>query len=111
MPSGPMQQGTRITEERRIMGRQINSYYKVFQYEPHSRYVGESIGRSMAGIGTRTFEETPEGTRVVFQLNLEQNGLFSILAPLFVRVLNRSLSQDLSRAKGLLESGIEVNQE
>lgn len=108
MPEGPLQIGTQIMEVRRIMGRQVKSYYEVVEYEPYSRYVGKMLNGTMARTGTCSFTSTPEGTGVNWTLKFVQEGFTVFLVPIFGRVLKMTLDKDLAKANSLLESGIEV---
>jgi hypothetical protein len=102
-PNGPMRQGSKITETRKVMGREIATCFQVTEYEPFTRYIGRSLSGTESG--TRLFQANEKGTRVTYRLECGQMGLAAFFAPIFGRFLKRALDQDMAQAKNLLEVG------
>jgi hypothetical protein len=104
MPEDGLGVGTRITQAWHFMGRTSESTSEVTEYEPHRTYTRHLIaGSSAVKQGTYVFEPLPEGTRWIFTLDVQADGLFAIAEPLLAAALKRGMEANMAEAKALLE--------
>jgi hypothetical protein len=103
-PEGPMQQGTQITEVRKILGRRMESVVEVTELEPPRLYAGRVHSGPVPWEFRYTFEEADGGTRMDFHLEGQPGGFFRLADPLVVRTVEKQLEADFLTLKEIVES-------
>jgi ligand-binding SRPBCC domain-containing protein len=103
-PDGPLQQGTRITETRKLLGRRLESTVEVTELEPDRRFSGKVLSGPFPWEFTYTFEASGDGTRVDFHIEGEPGGFFRLAEPIVVRTVRKQMEADFSTLKELVES-------
>ena len=104
-PEGPMQQGTRITEVRKLLGRTMESVVEVTELEPGRRFAGRVVSGPVKWTFRYTFSAADGATRVDSHLEGEPGGFFRLADPLLVRTVKKQLESDFATLKRLAESG------
>jgi uncharacterized protein YndB with AHSA1/START domain len=103
-PAGPMRQGTRITETRRLLGRRMESVVEVTELEAPRAFAGRVVSGPVPLEFRYRFEDTGGGTRVDAHLEGDPGRFFRLAEPLVVRALRRQLVADLEALKEIAES-------
>ena len=102
---GPLAEGTRIRERRKVMGRELENELEVVAYEPPTRLALQArSGPVKFGVDHRLTEQ--DGSTVVHVTAEAKPGTFMKLAePMLARQAEQELRGDFERLKALLESG------
>lgn len=109
-PDNPVGVGTRITETRSFMGRDIENCSEVTEYEPNRRYVRTQIGDGGPIMqGEYTFEPVAAGTRWTSVIHIQANDSFAIAASMLADRLQQSTETGMAEAKALLERRVVEN--
>ena len=104
-PEGPMQQGTRITEVRKLLGRTMGSVVEVTALEAPRLFAGRVVSGPVKWTFQHTFSETGGGTYVESHLEGEGEGVFRLADPLLVRRVKKEFESDFATLKQLAERG------
>jgi uncharacterized protein YndB with AHSA1/START domain len=102
---GPLQQGTRITEVRKFLGRRMESTVEVTDFEPQRIFAGRVLSGPVPWEFRYALEPTDGATRLSFRLEGEPGGFFRLAEPLVVRAVKKQLEADFSTLKEIVESG------
>jgi carbon monoxide dehydrogenase subunit G len=102
---GPLAQGSRITEKRRLVGREVDSELEVVAYEPPKRLILRSLGGPVKFTVDHELAAQGEGTRLTLIAEAEPGGLVRLTGPMIARTAEQQFRQDFDRLKELLESG------
>lgn len=102
-PDGPMQQGTRIAEVRKFLGRRIESTVEVTKLEPQRLFVGRVVAGPLQWEFRYTLEEAGGTTRVHVHLEGEPGGFFRLAEPLVIKAMKKQLERDLATLKEIVE--------
>jgi uncharacterized protein len=103
--SGPMQQGTRITEVRKFLGRRMESTVEVTELEPQRLFAGRVLSGPVPWEFRYALEGTDGATHLSFHAEGEPGRFFRLAEPLVVRALKKQLENDFSTLKEIVESG------
>lgn len=102
---GPLAQGSRITEKRRLLGREVDSELEVVAYEPPKRLILRSLGGPVKFTVDHELAAQGDGTRLTLVAEAEPGGLMRLTGPMIARTAEQQFRQDFDRLKELLESG------
>jgi carbon monoxide dehydrogenase subunit G len=103
-PDGPLAVGTRIREQRSMMGREIDNELEVTVYDPPRRFALE--GRSGPVPLSIDHELVEDDGRTVLHVHAqaEPGTLFKLAEPMIARTAEQELRADFERLKGRLEA-------
>jgi carbon monoxide dehydrogenase subunit G len=102
---GPLAEGSRITEKRRLLGREVDSELEVVAYEPPQRLILRSLGGPVKFTVDHELAAQDEGTLLTLVAEAEPGGLMRLTGPMIARTAEQQFRQDFDRLKELLESG------
>jgi carbon monoxide dehydrogenase subunit G len=102
---GPLAKGSRITEKRRLLGREVDSELEVVACEPPKRLILRSLGGPVKFTVDHELAAHGEGTRLTLIAEAEPGGLMRLTGPMIARTAEQQFRQDFDRLKELLESG------
>jgi uncharacterized membrane protein len=100
---GPLREGARFTEVRRVAGRRIESKIEVATLEPGRELALRVVKGPLPGVVRHLVEPADEGTRLTVVGELGGGGLRSLAGPLLERAARREAEGDLRRLKQVLE--------
>ena len=102
-PDGPLGVGTRIREQRSLMGRVLDNELEVTAYEPPRRFTLE--GRSGPVPLSIDHELVEEDGKTVLHVQgkAEPGSLFKLAEPMIARTAEQELHADFARLKASLE--------
>jgi uncharacterized protein YndB with AHSA1/START domain len=101
---GPVQEGARLTEVRKFLGRRMESEGEVTAFEPDRRFALKVVSGPVPYSFEQTLEPTNGGTRVRVVLEGEPGGFFKLAEPLVERAAKRQLQADFEQLKDILEA-------
>ena len=102
---GPLQQGTRITEVRKFLGRRMESTVEVTDFEPQRIFAGRVLSGPVPWEFRYALEPTDGATRLSFRCAYSRLTCSILAEPLVVRTLKKQLEGDFSTLKEIVESG------
>jgi carbon monoxide dehydrogenase subunit G len=104
-PDGPLAVGTRIREQRSMMGREIDNELEVTAYDPPRRFALE--GRSGPVPLSIDHELVEDDGKTVLHVHAraEPGALFKLAEPMIARTAEQELRADFERLKDRLEAG------
>jgi uncharacterized membrane protein len=105
LESDRLENGARVIEVRRILGRRLESALDVTAYEPEHRFDLEVSEGPVKYRVSETFETADGGTRVHVVLEGDPAGYFRLSDALVEQQIRRQLEDDLRTLKLVLESG------
>ena len=102
---GPLGVGTRIREQRSLMGRVLDNELEVTAYDPPRRFTLK--GRSGPVPLSIDHELVEEDGKTVLRVHgqAEPGALFKLAEPMIKRTAEQELRTDFERLKGRLEAG------
>ncbi len=100
---GPVGLGSKITDVRKLMGRQLESKLEVTAYEPGKRVSQKTVSGPLPFEITMTFEPTEGGTKVVTMAEGEPGGFFKLAEGMVRKQLESQFAGDSARLKKVLE--------
>ena len=98
----PVSVGTTGRQVRLDQGRRSESLFRVTTFEPHRRIAFASTS-GLQFRASYTFESLPEGTRVIFGLEIQVDGLPFLLKPVIGGMVRNGTKQVVRNIKALLE--------
>jgi uncharacterized protein YndB with AHSA1/START domain len=102
---GPSNQvGSRYTEVRKFMGRDMNTTLELTAFDPNSRWAAKVVKGPVPYEVVSLFEAVGDGTRVTTRVEGEPTGFFKVAEGMVSSQLEKSLEEDFQRLKALLES-------
>jgi uncharacterized protein YndB with AHSA1/START domain len=101
---GPLEQGSRVTEKRRLLGREVDSELEVVAYEPPTRLTLRSLGGPIKFTVDHELAAKDGGTQLTFVAEAQPRGALRLAAPVLARTAEQQFRQDFDRLKELLES-------
>jgi uncharacterized protein YndB with AHSA1/START domain len=101
---GPVQQGARVSEVRKFLGRKMETKLEVTAYEPGRRFGLKVISGPVPFTADQTLEPTDGGTRLSMVLEGEPEGFFKLTEPLVERAARRQVETDFAQLKDILEA-------
>jgi carbon monoxide dehydrogenase subunit G len=101
---GPLEQGSRVTEKRRLLGREVDSELEVVAYEPPTRLTLRSLGGPIKFTVDHELAAKDGGTQLTFVAEAQPRGALRLAEPVLARTAEQQFRQDFDRLKELLES-------
>ncbi len=101
---GPLEQGSRVTEKRRLLGREVDSELEVIAYEPPRRLTLRSLGGPVNFTVDHELAANDGGTELTFVAEAQPHGALRLAGPVLARTAEQQFRQDFDRLKELLES-------
>jgi carbon monoxide dehydrogenase subunit G len=101
---GELRVGTVIGEQRRFMGRDVETTDEVIAYEPPRRFDLRSRGGPVAYEIHHLLEPRDGGTRLRFEADVKVGPMMRIAAQPMLRAAARELRSDFERLKQLVEA-------
>jgi carbon monoxide dehydrogenase subunit G len=102
---GPLAEGSRITEKRRFLGREVDTELEVVAYEPPRRLTLRSLGGPVKFTVDHELVAQGDGTQLKFLAEAQLGGLLRLTEPVLARTAEQEFHRDFDRLKELLESG------
>jgi hypothetical protein len=99
----PLAVGSRIDFEARFLGRSLTYTYEIAELETGRRLVQRTADGPFAMETTYSWDDVPDGTRMVLRNRGEPSGFASVTAPAMAAAMRRANRMDLRRLKELLE--------
>ena len=100
---GPLAEGSRITEKRRLLGREVDSELEVVAYEPPKRLTLRSLGGPVTFMVDHRLAAKGGGTELRFVAEAQPRGALRFAGPVLARTAEQQFRQDFDRLKELLE--------
>ena len=101
---GPMRAGSTVLEQRKFLGRRMESTMEVLEYEPPRRFRIKVSSGPVPFEVTNTLSAADGGTRINAALEGEPGGFFRLAEPLVARAIARELRNNLEQLKDLMEA-------
>jgi len=101
---GPLEQGSRVIEKRRLLGREVDSELEVVAYEPPTRLPLRSLGGPVNFTVDHELAAKDGGTKLTFVAEAQPRGALRLAEPVLARTAEQQFRQDFDRLKELLES-------
>jgi uncharacterized protein YndB with AHSA1/START domain len=101
---GPLEQGSRVTEKRRLLGREVDSELEVIAYEPPTRLTLRALGGPVNFTVDHELAAKDGGTQLTFVAKAQPRGALRLAEPVLARTAEQHFRQDFDRLKELLES-------
>jgi uncharacterized protein YndB with AHSA1/START domain len=101
---GPMGEGARITEQRRLFGRETTTELEVVVYEPPRRLILRSTRGPVSFTVDHTLAEDEGRTLLHFVAEAEPGAFLRLAEPVLARTAEQEFRQDFERLKELLEA-------
>ncbi|HYT51762.1 MAG TPA: SRPBCC family protein [Gaiellaceae bacterium] len=103
---GPIREGTRIAQSRKLGKRVLTTTTEVTEYDPPRSYGFRGIGGPIRPIARGTVEPLDgDRSRVTLKLDFEGHGPGKVVLPLVRRQARKTLTRQQQRLKEILESG------
>jgi carbon monoxide dehydrogenase subunit G len=102
---GPLAEGSRVTEKRRLLGRELDTELEVVAYDPPKRLTLRSLGGPVNFTVDHELVTQGGGTQLSFVAEAQPGGLLRLTEPMLARTAEQQFRQDFDRLKELLESG------
>jgi uncharacterized protein YndB with AHSA1/START domain len=102
---GPLREGSRISEKRRLLGREADTELEVVAYEPPTRLTLRSLGGPVNFTVDHELVEERGGTHLTFVAEAEPSALLRLAERMLARKAEQQFRQDFDRLKDLLEAG------
>jgi carbon monoxide dehydrogenase subunit G len=100
---GQIREGSRITERRKFIGRDIRTEIEVTAYDPPRRFDVTSRGGPVAYSIHHSLEPSPRGTRLHVEVEAKVGTMMRIAAQGPLKLAEREFRADFERLKGILE--------
>ena len=102
---GPSNQvGSRYTEVRKFMGREMKTTLELTAFEPNAKWGAKVVKGPVPYEVVSLFETAGGGTKVTTRVEGEPTGFFKVAEGMVRSQLEKSLEEDFQRLKALLES-------
>jgi uncharacterized protein YndB with AHSA1/START domain len=101
---GPMREGTRIKERRRLLGREAQTELEVTAYEPPRRLTLRSLSGPVRLTVDHELVEKDGGTLLRLVAEGQSSTFLKLAQPLLARTVEGELRSDFGRLKEILES-------
>lgn len=99
----PMAVGTRTTEVRKVMGREMETELEVVEFDPPNKYSMKSLSGPVEMIYTQSLKSVGGGTQVDVLIEGEPGGFFGVAAPLLKRQVKKDVEKDFAKLKEIME--------
>jgi uncharacterized protein YndB with AHSA1/START domain len=101
---GPLAEGSRITEKRRLLGREVDTELEVVAYEAPTRLALRSLGGPVKFTVDHELVAHGGGTQLKFVAVAKPGRLLRLTEPVLARTAEQEFHRDFDRLKELLES-------
>jgi uncharacterized protein YndB with AHSA1/START domain len=101
---GPLAEGSRISEKRRLLGREVATELEVLAYVPPRRLTLRSLGGPVKFNIDHELVHQDGSTRLTFVAEAEPAGFLKLAGPMLARTAEQEFRQDFDRLKELLEA-------
>jgi uncharacterized protein YndB with AHSA1/START domain len=102
---GPTNQvGSRYTEVRKFMGREMKTTLELTAFEPNAKWGAKVVKGPVPYEVVSLFEAAGDGTKVTTRVEGEPTGFFKVAEGMVSGQLEKTLEEDFQRLKALLES-------
>jgi uncharacterized protein YndB with AHSA1/START domain len=101
---GPMGEGTRIRETRRLLGREYRVVHEVVAFDPPHRFVVQSVESPLPLTVAHTLEPSGGGTHLEVVGEAKPKGMLRFAAAAAAKTAEGEFRRDFERLKELLES-------
>ncbi len=103
-PAGPLGIGTKIVEERSMMGKKGEMVTEVSELEPNQLIGYRTLKEDpMNAFGFYQFDSVPEGTRLTLNFTLDPRGFMKLVVPFIAGKMKRDIGAGLRDIKAVLE--------
>jgi len=102
---GPLGEGSRVTEKRRLLGRELDTELEVVAYEPPQRLTLRSLGGPVEFTVDHELAAQGGGTQLRLVAEAQPGGLLRLTEPVLARTAEQEFRRDFHRLKELLEGG------
>jgi hypothetical protein len=96
--------GTTIHYVARLLGRTVDTTFKVTEYEVNRKRVNKSLSGPYPYEITNRFESVNGGTQFTATAQLDIGGFFKLAEPLVGRIIDRQVDTGFANLKDLLEA-------
>ena len=103
---GPLAEGSRVREKRRLLGREVDTELQIVAFEPPRRLTLRSLGGPVRFTVDHELVALGGGTQLRFLAEAQPGGLLRLTEPVLARAAEQEFRQDFDRLKELLESGV-----
>jgi carbon monoxide dehydrogenase subunit G len=103
--NGPLAEGSRVAEKRRLLGREVDTELEVIAFEPPRRLTLRSLGGPVNFTVDHELVARGGGTQLRFLAEARPGGLLRLTEPVLARTAEQEFHRDFDRLKALLESG------
>jgi carbon monoxide dehydrogenase subunit G len=100
---GPLAEGSRVTEKRRLLGRELDTDLEVVAYVPPTRLTLRSLGGPVNFTVDHELVAKAGGTQLTLVAEAQPGGLLRLTEPVLARTAEQEFRQDFDRLKELLE--------
>ena len=100
---GPLSQGSRIFEKRRLMGRELDNELEVVAFDPPERLTLRSLAGPVKLTIDHELAAVDGGTRLTVVASGKAGSLMKLAEPMISRTAQAELRGDFERLKKLLE--------
>jgi carbon monoxide dehydrogenase subunit G len=97
-------EGSRFSERRRLLGREVAGEVEVVALEPPRRLTLRSLGGPVKFTVDHELAEAGDGTQLTVVAEGEPGALLRLAEPVLARTAEQELRQDFERLKELLEN-------
>jgi uncharacterized membrane protein len=101
---GALQAGSTYSQTAHFLGRQIESRFEVLEFEPGRLVKASTVASTFPITFTRIVDPCPEGSAVTAIVEGDATGLLKLAEPLMARKVRKSIANDYSTLKKLLEN-------
>ena len=105
----PLGIGSTLQTVVKAFGRRRTADYLVTEYEPNHGFAFQVTSGPMTSRARYSVEPAGAGTRLTASGEAEATGLYKLLAPILVRVVERHSQEDLANVKCILEASVAAN--
>jgi uncharacterized protein YndB with AHSA1/START domain len=105
--AGPVGVGTRVSEVRKVGGREQDTSYEITEHDPPRRSSFRGVAGPVRPVGTVTVEPLDDGSRsrVSIDFDLVGHGIGKLFAPLARMAARGSIAESQRQLKAKLEAG------
>jgi uncharacterized membrane protein len=103
--NGPLDKGATYDQLAKFMGKDVTTSFLVTEFEPGKKIKIQSVASSFPITVTRMVENMGEQTRVQAVIEGDPAGFYKIAKPMLKWMVQKSVTADYKKLKGLLERG------
>jgi uncharacterized protein YndB with AHSA1/START domain len=100
---GPLAEGSRVTEKRRLLGRELDTDLEVVAYVPPTRLTLRSLSGPVNFTVDHELVAQAGGTQLTLVAEAQPGGLLRLTEPVLARTAEQEFRQDFDRLKELIE--------